>query len=268
LIAAGVTYDPVRDKKAIALAANQYKAAHKLRKPRQTASDTTTASTQTDNFGVASSSKKSTPLTRHDLERLLEFINEIEAHLNQSSQPSLTLQQTPAQAASPVETPEPTQPPIQPSTFQLSLPEDIKAQRAYLKSVYQKFSHLCTKQFSFTRDEDIDVGVALWGFVEQLQPDDIKRILSQSPKVQHLLQQKRPVSEMFDYIEQRVTLAITQRQLQANPELSQRVNLVVPIVSSFFEALPNNQQLEGKNYTLKRIGEIRSVVATMDMGKC
>jgi len=261
LIAAGVTYDPVRDKKAIALAANQYKAAHKLRKPRQTASDTTTASTQTDNFGVASSSKKSTPLTRHDLERLLEFINEIEAHLNQSSQPSLTLQQTPAQAASPVETPEPTQPPIQPSTFQLSLPEDIKAQRAYLKSVYQKFSHLCTKQFSFTRDEDIDVGVALWGFVEQLQPDDIKRILSQSPKVQHLLQQKRPVSEMFDYIEQRVTLAITQRQLQANPELSQRVNLVVPIVSSFFEALPNNQQLEGKNYTLKRIGEIRSVVA-------
>lgn len=267
LMAAGVSYDPVRDKKAIALAANQYKAAHRLPTPRQTVSDTTTASTQTDNFGVAKSSKTATQLTLHNLEGLLDFLNQIEAHLNQSSQPSLTLQQTPAQAASPVETPEPTQQPIKPSTFQLSLPEDIKAQRAYLKSIYQKFSHLCTKQFSFTRDEDIDVGVALWVFQEQLQPDDIKRILSQSPKVQHFKQQKRPVSEMFDYIEQRVTLAITQRQLQANPELSKRVDLVVPIVSSFFEKIPNNQQLEGKNYILKRFGDSRSVVAKDGRGE-
>ena len=149
----------------------------------------------------------------------------------------------------------------------LSLPEDIKAQRAYLKSVYQKFSHLCTKQFSFRRDEDIDVGVALWGLKEQLQMDDIKRLLSQSPKVQHFKQQKRPVSEMFDYIEQRVTLAITQRQLQADLELSKRVNLVVPIVSSFFEAVPDNQQLEGRNYILKRFGDIRSVVAKDGRGE-
>ena len=97
--------------------------------------------------------------------------------------------------------------------------------------------------------------------------DDIKRLLSQSPKVQHFKQQKRPVSEMFDYIEQRVQLAITQRQLQANPSLSQRVNLVVPIVSSFFEKIPNNQQLEGKNYILKRFGDSRSVIAKDGRGE-
>jgi hypothetical protein len=72
---------------------------------------------------------------------------------------------------------------------------------------------------------------------------------------------------MFDYIEQRVTLAITQRQLQADPSLSKRVDLVVPIVSSFFEAVPDNQQLEGRNYTLKRFGNIRSVVAKDGRGE-
>jgi hypothetical protein len=72
---------------------------------------------------------------------------------------------------------------------------------------------------------------------------------------------------MFDYIEQRVTLAITQRQLQANPELSMRVNFVVPIVSSFFEKIPNNQQLEGKNYILKRFGDSRSVIAKDGRGE-
>ncbi len=150
----------------------------------------------------------------------------------------------------------------------LSLPEDIKAQRAYLKSVYQKFSHLCTKQFSsLRRDEDIDVGVVLWGLKEQLQLDDIKHLLSQSPKVQHLLQQKRPVSEMFDYIEQRVTLAQTQRQLQADPSLSKRVDLVVPIVSSFFEEVKDDQQLERRNYILKQLGDIRSVVAKDGRGE-
>jgi predicted transposase YdaD len=72
---------------------------------------------------------------------------------------------------------------------------------------------------------------------------------------------------MFDYIEQRVTLAQTQRQLQADPSLSKRVDLVVPIVSSFFEAVPDNQQLEGRNYTLKRFGNIRSVVAKDGRGE-
>jgi hypothetical protein len=72
---------------------------------------------------------------------------------------------------------------------------------------------------------------------------------------------------MFDYIEQRVQLAITQRQLQADPSLSKRVNLVVPIVSSFFEKIPNNQQLEGKNYILKRFGDSRSVIASDGRGE-
>jgi hypothetical protein len=437
LIAAGVTYDLKRDEKEIAASANKYKAARTARStstPLQAAENATTTSTLTpDSFDAAFSSRKATRLTLHDLEALLDFLNEIEARLNPSSQQSLTDPLTPAQAppsiqsisapdqaelnpdshliavaASPVETPEVQQPtPADPltsvrqhlasilptalegrepweqemlkeaieslskskqltgklllatfgkenqyrvlfydkflsirpntqgiaenllyssfidqpatrcnfsdsqkrefyplieefspqppandiptreatvkessrikqdkeqttpgqSTFRLPLPEGIKAQRAYLKSVYQKFSHLCTKQFSLRRDEDIDVGVALWGFIEGLQLDDIKHLLSQSPKVQHFKQQKRPISEMFDYIEQRVTLAITQRQLQADPELSKRVNLVVPIVSSFFEAVPDNQQLEGRNYVLKQLGDIRSVVAKDGRGE-
>jgi len=434
LIAAGVTYDPARDEKAIAASAKKYKAARTTPSTStQAAENATKASTpQTDSFSAAQSSRKGTRLNLHDLEGLLDFLNEIEARLNQSSQQSLTDQKTPAQAppsiqsipapdqaeldpdsdlipvaASPVvphsQQPTPADPltivrkrlasilptalkgrepweqemlkqtfeslskskqltgklllatfgkenqyrvlfydkflSIRPntqgmaknllyssdidkpatecnfsseqkrefyphieefsspppandiptreatvkessrikqdkaqttpgqSTFRLSLPKDIKAQRAYLKSVYQKFSHLCTKQFSLRRDEDVDVGVALWGLKEQLQLDDIKRLLSQSPKVQHFKQQKRPVSEMFDYIEQRVQLAITQRQLQADPSLSKRVNLVVPIVSSFFETVPDNQQLEGRNYILKRLGEIHSVVAKDGRGE-
>jgi hypothetical protein len=438
LIAAGVTYDLKRDEKAIAASANKYKEARKSRStstPLQAAENVTTTSTLTpDSFDAAFSSRKVTRLTLHDLEALLNFLNEIEARLNQSSQQSLTDQETPAQApppiqstptpdlselekdshlipvaASPVETPSPGKQPtpadpltivrqhlasilptalksrepweqemlkeaieslskskqltgrlllatfgkenqyrvlfydkflsIRPntqgmaknllyssdidqpatecnfsseqkrefcpnieefspppsandiptseapvkessrieqdkaqttpgqSTFRLSLPEDIKAQRAYLKSVYQKFSHLCTKQFSLRRDEDVDVGVALWGFIEGLQLDDIKRLLSQSPKVQNFKQQKRPVSEMFDYIEQRVQLAHTQRQLQADPELSKRVDLVVPIVSSFFEEVKDDQQLEGRNYTLKRLGDTRSMVAKDGRGE-
>ena len=436
LIAAGVTYDLKRDEKAIAASANKYKAARTARSTStQAASKATEPSTpRTDSFDAAQSSRKATRLTLHDLEALLDFLNEIEARLDQSSQQSLTDQETPAQApppiqsiptpdfselekdshfipvaASPVETHNHAQQPtpadpltsvrqhlasilptalfnrepweqemlseaieslskskqltgklllatfgkenqyrvlfydkflcIRPntqgiaknllyssyidkpatecnfsseqkrefcphieefspppsandiptreatikessrieqdkaqatpglSTFRLSLPKDIKAQRAYLKSVYQKFSHLCTKQFSLRRDEDVDVGVALWGLKEQLQLDDIKHLLSQSPKVQHFKLQKRPVSEMFDYIEQRVKLAQTQRQLQADPELSKRVNLVVPIVSSFLEAIPNDQQLEGRNYTLKRFGDSRSVIAKDGRGE-
>jgi len=436
LMAAGVTYDPARDEKAIALAADKYKAARTARSTStQAASNATEASTLTpDSFSAAQSSRKGTRLNLDDLEGLLDFLNEIEARLNQNSQQSLTDPLIPAQApppiqsiptpdfselekdshlipvaASPVETHNHAQPPtpadplasvrkrlasilptalkgrepwekemlkqtfeslskskqltgklllatfgkenqyqvlfydkflsIRPntqgmaknllyscdinkpatecnfsseqklefcphieefspqpsandiptseatvkessrikqdkaqttpgqSTFRLSLPEDIKAQRTTVKSVYQKFSHLCTKQFSFRRDEDIDVGVALWGLKEQLQLDDIKRLLSQSPKVQHFKQQKRPVSEMFDYIEQRVQLAITQRQLQADPSLSKRVDLVVPIVSSFFEEVKDDQQLEGRNYILKRLGDIHSVVAKDGRGE-
>jgi len=417
LMAAGVTYDPARDEKAIAASANKYKAARTARSTStQAASNVTEASTLTpDSFDAAKSSRKAMRLSLHDLEGLLDFLNEIEARSYQSSQQSLTDPETPAQAPPPIpvaasqyETPEVQQPtPADPltivrqhlasilptvlkgrepweqemlkqtfeslskskqltgklllatfgkenqyrvlfydkflsirpntqgmaknllyssdidkpatecnfsseqkrefyplieefspqppandiptreatvkessrtkqdkaqttpgqSTFRLPLPEDIKAQRAYLKSVYQKFSHLCTKQFSFRRDEDIDVGVALWGLKEQLQMDDIKRLLSQSPKVQHFKQQKRPVSEMFYYIEQRVQLAITQRQLQADPSLSKRVNLVVPIVSSFFEEVKDDQQLEGRNYILKRLGDIHSVVASDGRGE-
>jgi hypothetical protein len=434
LMAAGVTYDPARDEKAIAASANKYKAARTARSTStQAAENATEASTLTpDSFSAAQSSRKGTRLNLHDLEGLLDFLNEIEARLNQSSQQSLTDPLIPAQAPPPIqsiptpdfselekdshlipvaasqyETPEVQQPtPADPLTIvrqhlasilptalkgrepwekemlkqtfeslskskqltdklllatfgkenqyrvlfydkflsirpntqgmaknllyscdidkpatecnfsseqkrefypliekfsppppandmsaseatvkessrieqdkaqttpgqstRLSLPEDIKAQRAYLKSVYQKFSHLCTKQFSFRRDEDIDVGVALWGLKEQLQLDDIKRLLSQSPKVQHFKQQKRPVSEMFDYIEQRVQLAITQRQLQADPSLSKRVDLVVPIVSSFFEEVKDDQQLEGRNYILKRLGDIHSVVASDGRGE-
>jgi hypothetical protein len=417
LMAAGVTYDPARDKKAIALAANKYKAARTARSTSTpAASNVTEASTLTpDSFDAAKSCRKAMRLSLHDLEGLLDFLNEIEARLNPSEQQSLTDPLTPAQAPPPIpvaasqyETPEVQQPtPADPltivrqhlasilptalkgrepwekemlkqtfeslskskqltgklllatfgkenqyrvlfydkflsirpntqgmaknllyscdinkpatecnfsseqklefcphieefsppppandmsaseatvkessrieqdkeqttsgqSTKRLSLPEDIKAQRATVKSVYQKFSHLCTKQFSFRRDEDIDVGVALWGLKEQLQLDDIKRLLSQSPKVQHFKQQKRPVSEMFDYIEQRVQLAITQRQLQADPSLSKRVDLVVPIVSSFFEEVKDDQQLEGRNYILKRLGDIHSVVAKDGRGE-
>jgi hypothetical protein len=72
---------------------------------------------------------------------------------------------------------------------------------------------------------------------------------------------------MFDYIEQRVQLAITQRQLQADPSLSKRVDLVVPIVSSFFEEVKDDQQLEGKNYILKRFGDSRSVIASDGRGE-
>jgi hypothetical protein len=368
LIAAGVTYDLKRDEKAIAASAKKYKEARTARSTStQAASKATEASTLTpDSFGAAFSSRKATRLTLHDLEALLDFLNEIEARLNPSSQQSLTDQETPAPAlqpiqstptpdfselekdshlipvaASPIEAPSQQPTPADPltsvrqhlasilptalegrepweqemlkqtieslsksqqltgklllatfgkenqyrvlfydkflsirpntqgmaknllyssfidkpatecnfsseqkrefyplieefspppptnslpaseatvkessrieqdkaqttpgqSTFRLSLPEDVKAQRAYLKSVYQKFSHLCTKQFSLRRDEDVDVGVALWGFIEGLQLDDIKRLLSQSPKVQNFKQQKRPVSEMFDYIE-------------------------------------------------------------------
>jgi hypothetical protein len=38
------------------------------------------------------------------------------------------------------------------------------------------------------------------------------------------------LSESNHYIEQRVQLAKTQRQLQADPSLSKRVDLVVPVI--------------------------------------
>jgi hypothetical protein len=43
--------------------------------------------------------------------------------------------------------------------------------------------------------------------------------------------------------------------------------LVVPIVSSFFEEVKDDQQLEGRNYILKRLGDIHSVVASDGRGE-
>jgi hypothetical protein len=100
LIAAGVTYDPERDKKAIAASANKYKAARTARSTSTlAASNATEASTLTpDSIVAAQSSRKATRLTLDDLEALLDFLNALEARLNPSFQQSLTDPLTPAPA--------------------------------------------------------------------------------------------------------------------------------------------------------------------------
>lgn len=150
---------------------------------------------------------------------------------------------------------------------QLELPEEAEAKRAYLDKFYQHFAAKIRKQTGYKQIEDVDVGVAYDALQEGFGTTDIRRILFRSPKGQYFRQVGSPIEEFSEYTKQRVAIALTYNQLESDPVQRQRVELVEPIVQELSKTVRNGQQFQGTNYTLKREGDIRSVIALDGRGE-
>ncbi|MBD2186051.1 hypothetical protein [Aerosakkonema funiforme] len=172
---------------------------------------------------------------------------------------------TPAQGASSSSAEKEKTP--QKATKQLQLPEDVEALRAYLDKFYQQFAAEVREKTGCNQIEDVDVGVACLGMAEGFGTTDIRRILFRSPQGQYFNRVGRSLEEFSEYTKQRVAIALTYNQLESDPVQRQRVELVEPIVQELSKTVRNGQQFQGTNYTLKREGDIRSVIALDGRGE-
>jgi hypothetical protein len=285
----GVSYDPERDMPAIEAAA-----AGQRVEPHESDIDNTQYQNAADSNAEAAASddKQTEQLTLQFGEGRGQWGSILPDSTN-STAPKLAIAPTPtptpppAQAASLTPTPTPA-PAIEQNhlppqseqqlrlggvifgngfTSRLQLPEDTQALRAYLDKIYQQFATQIREQTDLRQIEDVDVGVALLGLLEGLEADDIRRVLLRSPKGQYFKQLGSPIEEFSEYTKERVAIAFTYRQLKNDPSQQERVERVKPIVEEFFKAVKDGQQLRGTNYTLRREGDTRSVIANDGRGE-
>ncbi len=155
-----------------------------------------------------------------------------------------------------------TEQPSSTPTKSLQLPEDDYVLRAYVDKFYQKYaSRVKQQQSDLKRLEDVDVQIALLALYDGYNAKDAWCMLLRSPKIQDFLRCSNPLESFSNYTKQRVAIAICEKQLDSDPQQRKRVEIVKPIIDEFCIGLADGKQIDGTDYTCKRNGDSRIMIA-------